>query len=389
MMQSSEPRAFDGADVVRGPDGLPASIRLFAVGDNPDVRGLNAVYDVTDAEKILAANNRTDGSMPIDVNHLSMMSDNPDAQGAVGWARLRCDATGIWADIINWIPPMDEKLSKGVFRFYSPVFDVDQVELLASDGKEARITCVQNFALTNDPATCDIEPIMAKKHHVGVARSLAGARPGNPGGPGTCRSGTKIGASPIRKSNMADDNTQANATGELNMDNWRGLSADEQEEAMLSALSTIRALQVEAKRDVADGDDKDDKDDDEEEDDSEDAEDEESKRTKRSLANGLVVDGFLSVAQRRAMLALPLKDVQAKDKELRMKSQKKGHDRSVSEPHGDHAVTAEERIRKELGLGDTQARVARNLRIPVADMRKPTISLLADGSFRLNINEVN
>jgi phage I-like protein len=162
----------DSDGVIVDSDGVPVSIRIFKPGSNLDVRGMDAVYDPKDAARIMKANNRSDGKVPFDIAHgaTSGGNSNPEMHESVAWGDLRCDKSGIWLDDIEWSPSMRAKLLDKRFRYYSPTFLVDQDELKRTKGKKARITDIMTCALTNIPATLDIDPIVEGREC--VRRSL-------------------------------------------------------------------------------------------------------------------------------------------------------------------------------------------------------------------------
>jgi len=141
------------ASVTYDDEGLPTSIRIFSVGENPDIRGEKAIYDPKNASTIMKGLTRKDGTVPFDVAHGMV---NPDAPVALheqyGEGTLRCDDTGVWVDNITWRKEMAKKLLDRAFRFISPTFFRDE--------ETDMITDVLTISLTNIPATAEAEPII-------------------------------------------------------------------------------------------------------------------------------------------------------------------------------------------------------------------------------------
>lgn len=131
---------------------LPTRVQLFSPGDNRGADGVNAVYDPTRADEILAASLQTRSDIPIDISHL-LLDQNSRAEDrrAVGWGKLVCDETGVWVVDIEWTPEGAELLRTRAFRYVSPAFYV---------GEDSCINRIVNFALTNNPATLGAEPIV-------------------------------------------------------------------------------------------------------------------------------------------------------------------------------------------------------------------------------------
>ena len=147
--------------VVWDPQGIPTSIRLFKVGSNPDCRGLDVEYDPGDAEQIVKANTRADGTVCFDIAHGTLPSPGdvttPEQHKSVGWGKLRADGTGVWLDDIKWTPDTVQQLMLREWRFISPGFNVSGD---ADSNKPVKLSTIISVALTNIPATVDAQPIV-------------------------------------------------------------------------------------------------------------------------------------------------------------------------------------------------------------------------------------
>ena len=155
------------SDVVTDGQGVPISMKIFSVGSNLDCRGVDAIYNVADALRIMKSNTRADGLVPIDLAHGMLAGPEAPAHSheALGWAKLRCDATGVWLDDIKWNDETRQKLIERKFRYVSPAFTIRKV------GKATMIEDVITVSLTNIPATVDAQPIV--RGNQVVCRSIA------------------------------------------------------------------------------------------------------------------------------------------------------------------------------------------------------------------------
>lgn len=126
-------------------------LQLFKPGLNKTLNG-DFTFDVSMIDTIIQNQKLKDtrDRLPIDIAHLSLTSDNPDAHKAVGWFELLVDETGIYADKITYTDETVASIQKEEFRYFSPVINVDE---------DGNITQIINNSLTNEPASLDIEPI--------------------------------------------------------------------------------------------------------------------------------------------------------------------------------------------------------------------------------------
>lgn len=137
-------------------DGLPTELQLFKVGENASTKG-SVFYDPKNASALRAnqAANDTRDKLFFDLAHLSLTDvGTVEAHKAYAWFDLDFAEDGVWARNIEWTAEGAELLRSRSFRYWSPAFYVDE---------DARITEVVSVALTNVPASLDIEPLVASK----------------------------------------------------------------------------------------------------------------------------------------------------------------------------------------------------------------------------------
>jgi hypothetical protein len=135
-------------------DEPPNEFRIFRAGQNDTSKGTFLFDEV--AAKLVMADYATQGNeLMIDYDHASLagLSIDPAQSGkAAGWFGLEVRAGDLWAVNVRWTPPAAEALRRKEWRYMSPAFCTDE---------ELRVTSVMNVALTNIPATRNLEPLMA------------------------------------------------------------------------------------------------------------------------------------------------------------------------------------------------------------------------------------
>jgi phage I-like protein len=141
----------------------PTEFRIWAFGD---VRTTKGDFKCTEAgAALLMATYRDQGNdLVFDYEHQTIYTcgDSP----AAGWFSLEQRADGIWATGINWTPNAFSRLENKEYRYFSPVFYYDE---------GGAITELVNIALTNVPATKDLEPLVASRSHDGRSPVVASA----------------------------------------------------------------------------------------------------------------------------------------------------------------------------------------------------------------------
>lgn len=149
-------------------DAPPTEICLFRAGDNATTKGVFRFTDrsaaLVRAEYELRGIKRSG-----DYEHTSLLPAkdmlNPVEQGKASCqyelelrpaiAPLEGASSDLYAARINWTPEADRQLRARERIYYSPAFDTD-----VKTGEVARFA---NFAITNDPATHNLTPLVAVK----------------------------------------------------------------------------------------------------------------------------------------------------------------------------------------------------------------------------------
>lgn len=139
--------------VVQG-DEPPSEFRLFTEGKVETTKG-EFLFDDKAAALVMAEYKAHGIDLMIDYDHASLagVSLDPAQSGkAAGWFNLEVRGGELWAVNVRWTPPAAEALKRKEWRFMSPAFSTDE---------EGRVTSVLNVAITNIPATRNLEPLMA------------------------------------------------------------------------------------------------------------------------------------------------------------------------------------------------------------------------------------
>lgn len=136
----------------------PTEFRIFSKGAIETTKGVFLFNDEA-ATLVLAAAADYGNEYCLDYCHAMMTgpqygNDPAEAGKAAGWYGLELRNGELWAVKVRWTPAAAEKLIALEFRYTSPAFDY------RSDGT---IIELLNVALTNTPATKDLEPLMASR----------------------------------------------------------------------------------------------------------------------------------------------------------------------------------------------------------------------------------
>jgi hypothetical protein len=136
-------------------DAPPSEFRIFTAGAVDTVKG-TFVFDDVAAAAVMAEYEKHGIDLMIDYDHASLgtgMSPDPAQAGkAAGWFNLQLRNGELWAVNVRWTPPAAEALSRKEWRFMSPAFTTDE---------SGRVTSLLNVAITNLPATRNLQPLMA------------------------------------------------------------------------------------------------------------------------------------------------------------------------------------------------------------------------------------
>lgn len=136
-------------------DGVaPTELRIFAAGDNPTTKGTFR-FTKRSAELVMAENAEYGNDRSADYEHQAL-AQPPVKAPASAWydLELRDTPNGpeLWAANIRWTDNARALIEAKEYRYTSPAFYHD------ADGE---ILGYRNFALTNNPATLNLRPLIA------------------------------------------------------------------------------------------------------------------------------------------------------------------------------------------------------------------------------------
>lgn len=131
----------------------PTEFRIFTAGDVSTTKG-NFKFDSQAAKAVMAAYDMHGIDLMIDYDHASLSDSPVDASRsarAAGWFQPEIRNGELWAVNVKWTPAADAALRAKEWRFMSPAFATS----------EGRVTRLLNVAITNLPATRNLQPLMA------------------------------------------------------------------------------------------------------------------------------------------------------------------------------------------------------------------------------------
>ena len=140
----------------------PTEFRIFTAGEVVTTKG-TFVFDETSAASVMAEYAEHGIDLMIDYDHASLaaMSIDPAQAGkAAGWFNLEVRDGELWAVNVRWTPPAAEALRAKEWRFMSPAFSTDE---------NGRVIDLLNVAITNLPATRQLQPLMAASKGNGMS----------------------------------------------------------------------------------------------------------------------------------------------------------------------------------------------------------------------------
>jgi phage I-like protein len=136
----------------------PTEFRIFASGTIETTKGIFK-FDEESGVTCMKRVQENGNDIVIDYEHASLIApysaDPAEAGKAAGWCNPELREGTLWASKVRWTPKATEKLKAREFRYFSPTF-------LAND--DGRIEELINIALTNNPATRNLEPLVASQH---------------------------------------------------------------------------------------------------------------------------------------------------------------------------------------------------------------------------------
>jgi phage I-like protein len=146
-------RKFVHLSLALAGDEPPREFRIFTAGEVDTVKG-RFVFDEAAAASVMAEYKAHGIDLMVDYDHASLGDSSADpalAGRAAGWFGLELRNGELWAVNVRWTPAADAALRAKEWRFMSPAFGLDG----------DRIASLLNVAITNLPATRQLEPLMA------------------------------------------------------------------------------------------------------------------------------------------------------------------------------------------------------------------------------------
>lgn len=160
VVLASVPAEFVATVLLQLPEGDPPSeFRIFKAGTNDTSKG-PFVFDKESAENVMKAfGSHGMDRLPLDFDHgMFSMIPTQESSKAAGWfvpaIRNTADGPELWATDVQWTPTAEQALKDREFRFISPAFE---------STRDKRIKRLLNVALTNLPATKNLEPLVANE----------------------------------------------------------------------------------------------------------------------------------------------------------------------------------------------------------------------------------
>lgn len=159
--------------IVCADSAAPAELLVFAAGRGASTHGDVWTIDAASAKSIIEHFNALGRDLVIDYEHQTLGGEyaSPTGQApAAGWIKsLTWDAARGLVANVQWTSRAADMIAGGEYRYHSPVFSI----------LNGRIQELHSVAITNDPATLDIQPIAASRLRAakmpGRRLALAGA----------------------------------------------------------------------------------------------------------------------------------------------------------------------------------------------------------------------
>lgn len=132
----------------------PSEFLVWAWGDIETSKG-TFLFDAKAAASVMESYLEHGNELFIDYQHLGVDPGARAGDGrAAGWFRPEVRTDGLWAAGVTWTPAAEEGLRNREWRYFSPAFTTDP---------ENRVIALTNIALTNLPATRNMQPLMAHR----------------------------------------------------------------------------------------------------------------------------------------------------------------------------------------------------------------------------------
>lgn len=131
---------------------VPNAFRVLRAGENPTDKG-TYVFDDEAANNVMTSWRDKGIDLAIDYEHQSLSDPPIEAPNAASKFIPEVRNGELWATGVKWTDRAWGYLATGEYRYFSPAFTFDP--------KTMRVTRLINIALTNNPATHAIEPLVA------------------------------------------------------------------------------------------------------------------------------------------------------------------------------------------------------------------------------------
>lgn len=131
---------------------LPSEFLIFAYGRTSTLKGAYT-FDAEAGKTVLDNAKSYGNKLTLDYEHQALNSEtNGQPAPAAGRFDLELRGDGLWAVNVVWTPRAAEYLRNKEYLYYSPAFIPD---------KQGRPKRLLNVALTNIPATEQMQPLVA------------------------------------------------------------------------------------------------------------------------------------------------------------------------------------------------------------------------------------
>ena len=142
----------------------PTEFRLFRAGANETTKGV-FLFSEESQKSVMDGYQRHGADVPIDYEHKMLdYFASADDMRAAGWFTPEVRDGELWAANVRWTNKAASALREGEWRYISPAF---------TTGEDGRIFELINVALTNLPATHQLEALVAASR----AREALSAKP--------------------------------------------------------------------------------------------------------------------------------------------------------------------------------------------------------------------
>ena len=133
----------------------PKELCIWKFGTIDTVKG-TFVFSKDDAKEVMSRYNEHNADLCFDYDHAAIRKDKSDGDGrAAAWFKLRLASDGLYATDIKWTEAALSGIKAKEWRYWSPAF-------LHDEG--GHIKQLINIALTNIPATHNLEPLVAASY---------------------------------------------------------------------------------------------------------------------------------------------------------------------------------------------------------------------------------